>query len=117
MKNNSPYSSAFTACAFSFYEFNAVLPLLQAENSEELIKEEASKREHLMINNEVSAKRILHEFKRRYNAVPVCFWEWYSSLDEQAQKVALLYTIIKTYQILFDFHVNVTIKKMEFSRS
>ena len=110
-KNNSPYTSAFTACSFLFSEFNAVLPLLQSEDANQLLKEEVVNRHYLMVNNEVSAKRIIHEFKRRYDAVPKDFWEWYDMLDETAQKAALLYVIIKTYKLVFDFHVHVAIKK------
>ncbi len=110
-KNNSPYSSAFTACSFLYSEFNAVLPLLRSDNSEQILKEESVNREYLMVNNEASAQRIIAEFKRRYNAVPPIFWEWYDILDETAQKAALLYVIIKTYRLIFDFHIHVAIKK------
>lgn len=110
-KNNSPYSSAFTACSFLFSEFNAILPLLNSDDSEFLLKEEIHSRNCIMVNNEVSAKRIIHEFKRRYDAVPKDFWEWYDMLDETAQKAALLYVIIKTYKLIFDFHIHVAIKK------
>ncbi len=110
-KTNSPYSSAFTACSFLFSEFNAVLPLLSADNADQLLKEEAVNREHIMVNNEVSAKRILAEFRRRFNAVPTIFWDWYDSLDESAKKAALFYVIIKTYRLVFDFHIHVAIKK------
>ena len=110
-KNNSPYTSAFTACSFLFSEFNAVLPLLQSEDANQLLKEEAVNRHYLMVNNEASAKKILLEFKRRYASVPQEFWVWYETLDETAQKAALLYIIIKTYKLVFDFHVHVAIKK------
>lgn len=110
-KNNSPYSSAFTACSFLFSEFNAVLPLLQSEDANQLLKEEAVNRHYLMVNNEASAKKILLEFKRRYASVPQDFWLWYDMLDETAQKAALLYVIIKTYKLVFDFHIHVAIKK------
>ena len=110
-KNNSPYTSAFTACSFLFSEFNAVLPLLQSEDANQLLKEEAVNRHYLMVNNEASAKKILLEFKRRYASVPQDFWLWYDMLDETAQKAALLYVIIKTYKLVFDFHIHVAIKK------
>lgn len=108
---NSPYSSAFTACSFLFSEFNAVLPLLKSDDADQLLKDESVNRHYLMVNNEASAKKILLEFKRRYNAVPKPFWEWYGLLDETAQKAALLYVIIKTYKLVFDFHIHVAIKK------
>lgn len=108
---NSPYSSAFTACSFLFSEFNAVLPLLKSDDADQLLKDESVNRHYLMVNNETSAKKILLEFKRRYNAVPKPFWEWYDLLDETAQKAALSYVIIKTYKLVFDFHIHVAIKK------
>lgn len=89
MKNNSPYTSAFTACSFLYAEFNAVLPLLRSDNAEVLLKEEIVNRNHIMVNNEASAKRIIYESKRRYKSVPQEFWEWYDSLEETAQKAAI----------------------------
>lgn len=111
LRNNSPYTSAFTACSFMYSEFNAVLPLLKSENSGVLLKEEIANRNYIKVNNEVSAKRIVTEFIRRYSAVPHDFWDWYDSMDEPAQRAALLYVIIKTYRLIFEFHVNVSIKK------
>lgn len=111
MKKNSPYTSAFTACSFLFSEFNAVLPLLRSDNADLLLKDESVNRHYLMVNNEASARKILLEFKRRYKTVPIAFWDWYDTLDETAQKAALLYVIIKTYKLLFDFHIHVAIKK------
>ena len=111
MSKTSPYTSAFTACSFLYAEFNAVLPLLRSDNADVLLKEEVVNRNYLKVNNETSANRILHEFKRRYKSVPKDFWEWYDSLEEVAQKAALLYVIIKTYKLIFDFHVHVAIKK------
>ena len=71
LRNNSPYTSAFTACSFMYSEFNAVLPLLKSENSGVLLKEEIANRNYIKVNNEVSAKRIVTEFIRRYSAVPI----------------------------------------------
>lgn len=110
-KNNSPYSAAFTSCSFLKTEFNAVLPLLQSPESAALLKQEVMDRQYTRINNEVSAKRILVEFKRRYESLPKTFWAWYQGLSEDAQRAALLYAIIKTYRLIFDFHIHVTLKK------
>lgn len=111
MSKTSPYTSAFTACSFLYAEFNAVLPLLRSDNADMLLKEEVVNRNYLKVNNETSANRILHEFRRRYKSVSQDFWDWYDSLEEAAQKAALLYVIIKTYKLIFDFHVHVAIKK------
>lgn len=109
--SKSPYISAFTSCAFAFEEFNAVLSLLSAEDSAEQLQQEILNRTHLKVNNEASAKKILRELKRRYDTLPFSFWEWYHSLSHEGQKGALWYAILKTYRLVFDFHVDVTIKK------
>lgn len=88
-----------------------MLPLLSAENSTELLRQEVLNRTHLKVNNEASAKKILRELKRRYDTLPISFWTWYHSLDYEAQKGALWYAILKTYRLVFDFHIDVTIKK------
>ena len=111
MKNSSPYTSAFTACSFLYAEFEAVLPLLRSGDADVLLSEEVVYRNRLKINNESSARRILREFKRRYESVPDRFWDWYECLETAARKAALLYVILKTYKLLFDFHVHVTIRK------
>lgn len=68
-------------------------------------------RQYTRINNEASARKILTEFKRRYNALPPTFWTWYQELGDNAQRAALLYAIIKTYRLIFDFHIHVALKK------
>jgi len=110
-KNNSPYSASFTGCALMFYEMNAVLPLMMDADADNLLKEEIEKRTYLKVNTVAAAKKILSEFRRRYRAIPREFWDWYLLQDENCQRVALLYVILKTYQLLFYFHVNVTLKK------
>ena len=103
----SPYSAAITGCTFMFYEMNRCLPLLMSENADELMKKEVEENKLLMVNSIVSRKRFVAEFKRRYNAVPRTFWLWYQSLSEDAQKAALLYVMLSTYRLIFDFHFNV----------
>lgn len=110
-KKNSPYNAAFTSCSYLKTEFNAILPLLQSPDSAALLKQEAIDRQYTRINNEASAKKILTEFRRRYESVPPTFWTWYEGLEEDAQRAALLYAIIKTYRLIFDFHIHVTLKK------
>lgn len=110
--NNSPYSAALTGCSFMFYEFNRCLPLLMASNADELLKQEIEENRLLMVNSFVSRKRFIAEFQRRYNAVPRTFWLWYVNLpNEQAQRAAMFYVIMKTYRLVFDFHFNVARQK------
>lgn len=110
-RNNSPYSAALTGCTFMFYEMNRCLPLLMSEDADALMKKEVEENNLLMVNSLISRKRFVAEFQRRYKAVPRPFWLWYQTLDEKAQRAALLFVVLKTYRLAFDFHFNVTRQK------
>ena len=110
-KLNSPYSAAFTGGGFLFDETNALLPLLQSENSEELLREEKINNNLLHINAESARSRIIYEVKRRYRSVSACFWRDYQEMNDRDRAVALFYVILKTYKICFHFQVNVAMKK------
>lgn len=110
-KGNSPYSAAFTACSFMMYEMTRLLPLFLADNADELIKQEIEENKHLMVNSMSSRKKYILELKRRFNAVPRSFWEDFLNWDEPAQRLGILFVLLKSYRILLEFHLNVTIKK------
>ena len=109
-RNNSPYSATITGCAFLYYEFMRILPLLMSDDSDYLLKEEEVNNKYMQVNSLTSRKRFMIEFKRRYNAVPRNFWDWFLTLEEKARRAALLYVVLKTYRLTFDFHFNVTVK-------
>lgn len=111
MKNNSPYTAAMTGGGFLFEETDVLLPLLLSEDSESLLKDEAINNRLLHINSETARKRNINEIVRRYKAMPQSFWIDYSEMDENDRRVANLFTILKTYKLLFDFHVNVTMHR------
>lgn len=110
-KNNSPYSAAITGCAFLYYEFKRMLPLLMSPDSEKLLKEEIENNQILHVNSQTSRKRFIAEFKRRYEALPMYFWSTWQEWSEIGQRAGLFYAILKTYKLVFDIHFNVTIKK------
>ena len=110
-KNNSPYTAALTGGGFLFEETLILLPLLQAENSEELLQEEKVNNNLLHINAETARSRNIHEIKRRYQTMPPSFWDDFKEMSDNDKIVALFYVILKTYKICFDFHVNVTMRK------
>ncbi len=112
-KNNSPYSAAVTGCGFMFDEMNSILPLLMHPDGKEKIKEEIVKNEYLKMNTEKTRKRAMAEFVRRYNAVPASFWEAYLQMSEEAKLIAMFFVLLKTYRILFDFHINVTVNNWQ----
>ena len=110
-KSKSPYTAALTGGGFLFNETLILLPLLQAEHSEDLLQEEKVNNNVLHINAETSRKKVITEIRRRYQAVSLSFWTNFIGMSDSDKVVALFYVILKTYKICFDFHVNVTMRK------
>lgn len=111
MTNNSPYSASITGCTFKLEEFRRVLPLLLDDNSTELLKAEADNNHLLQVDSLNSRKRFIAEFQRRFDAVSREFWLAFSEWDETAQRAGFFYAILKTYQLVYDFHINLAVKK------
>ena len=109
-KNNSPYTAAITGCSFLIYEFKRFLPLLMAENADQLIKEEIENNQILQVNSRKARRTFALEFKRRFNSVPIYFWQSWKGWSETGQRAGLFYAILKTYKLVFDFHFNVAIR-------
>ena len=113
-RGNSPYSAAITGGGFLFEEMDALLPLLKSPEREALVKDELVNNRILHINAEKSRSRNINEIKRRFDVMPPAFWEDYQAMIEDDRRIALLFVILKTYKILFDFQINVAIKKWNF---
>lgn len=92
-----------------FNEMKAILPLFLSDDAESLIKQEITENNLLLIKSETSRKRAVSEFRRRFNAVPRSFWEWFTTVSETTQMFAMFYVNLKTYRILFDFQINVVL--------
>ena len=110
-KNNSPYTAAITGCAFLYYEFKRILPLLLSADADTLLKEEIENNHILQINSRKARRTFVLEFKRRFVSVPIHFWQSWQNWSEEGQRAGLFYAILKTYKIVFDFHCNVAIKR------
>lgn len=110
-KMNSPYTAAITGGGFLFEETRILLPLLLAENSEDLLRQEKINNNLLHINAENSRSKAIIEIKRRFEAMPKSFWIDFQTMSDENQMVALFYVILKTYKICFDFHIHVTLKR------
>lgn len=110
-KNHSPYSASLTGGSFLFDETVALLPLLKANDSDKLLKEEKINNHVLHINAETSRKKVITEIRRRYQTMPLSFWDDFKEMGGNDKVIALFYVILKTYKICFDFHVNVTMRK------
>lgn len=107
----SPYTAAITGGGFLYEETCILLPLLLSDNREDLLKDEALNNRLLHINSETSRKRNISEISRRYDTMSPKFWLDFQEMDEEDQKVALFFVMLKTYKICFDFHINVTMRK------
>ena len=103
------YTAAMTGCSFMHNEMKAMLPLLLSPDADALLKKEISENNILLIKSETSRKKAVLEFKRRFNAVPRVFWEWFSTVSESTQLWAMFFVNLKTYRIYFDFQVNVVL--------
>ena len=110
-RGNSPYSAAITGGGFLFEETDALLPLLKSPDRDTLIRDELVNNRILHINAEKSRSKAILEIKRRFDVMPPAFWDDYQSMNDEDRKIALFFVILKTYKILFDFQINVTIKK------
>lgn len=110
-KIKSPYSAAVTGGGFLYEETVALMPLLQSPDKDRLLREEAVNNAILHVNAETSRKKIIREVERRCNMMAAIFWSDWMDMDEENRKAALFMVILKTYKILFDLHVNVTLHK------
>jgi hypothetical protein len=110
-KIKSPYSAAVTGGGFLYEETVTLMPLLQSPDSEALLRDEKVNNRILHVNAETSRKKIITEVRRRYHVMPASFWNDWLQMNPSDRKAALFMVILKTYKILFDFHVNVTIRK------
>lgn len=110
-KIKSPYSAAITGGGFLYEETVALMPILQSQDQEVLLKKEAVNNDILQVNAETSRKRFISEITRRYKTMPETFWDEWMDMDEENRKAALFMVILKTYKIVFDLHVNVTIRR------
>lgn len=104
------YTAAMTGCSFMHNEMKAMLPLLLSPDADALLKKEISENNILLIKSECSRKKAVLEFKRRFNAVPREFWEWFATVSESTQLWAMFFVNLKTYRIYFDFQTNVVVQ-------
>ena len=109
--SNSPYSASFTGAAILFSDMNVAVRMLLEDDSPETIKTLKTDASYIQIKSETARRRVTAEFVKRFRAVPKSFWTRYMELPENEQRLALLYVVLKTYQLLFEFQINLAIPK------
>jgi len=111
MTSKRKYDANFTAGGLLFRDFSAVSSILIEKDFLKKIQDEREQNLVLGIPTESARKRVISELKRRYEIVPPTFWNWYLSISEYEQKLALLFICLKTYPIVLDLHIEVGLKK------
>ena len=89
MKINSPLYGCNYGWRFLLNETLALLPLLQSEDREELLKDERLNNRVLMINAETSRKKAILEISRRYDTMSPAFWQDFLVMTAAEQPIAL----------------------------
>ena len=111
LAKNSPYSASFTAAALMHSEMNALLPYLLKDCSAETVKVIENSVEILPIQSASARERVTLEMVKRFKTMTPSFWADYQSFPEPQQKLALFYVILKTYQLLYEFQLNVAVNR------
>lgn len=111
LQKNSPYTAGMTGCGFMVDEMTRALPLLMSEDSDALLKQEIQDNEVLLITSLKTRQRAVSEFNRRFNAVPLSFWETYLTMTPKMQILAMFFVLLKAYKLYFDFQVEVVRNK------
>lgn len=110
-KIKSPYNAAITGGGFLMEETDALLPLLQSADRVRLLRDEQLNNRVIHINAETSRKKAIREIVRRYDMMRPSFWTDYQAMPYDDRRLALFFVILKTYKIIFDLHVDVTMRK------
>jgi hypothetical protein len=111
--NSKKYDANFTAGGILHHEFLSLKDIILSNNFAELIKIEEEQNYYMRVATKSARKRIISEIKRRYNKAPNNFWENFYNWEESEQKLALFYLCLKTYPLILDIHLEVSLNKFK----
>lgn len=109
--NKKKYDANFTAAGLLYSEIIAIKDILLSDNFDDRLKEEAKENKLLKIPTQAARKRIILEIRRRQKNTPPDFWNMFFEWNEQEQRLGLLFLCLKTYPLMFDFHIEIALKK------
>ncbi len=112
-KQPKTYDANFTAGGLLLNEFKALESMLIGQDFEDEIDLEQENNAVIGIATLSARKRVITEIKRRHSIAPMGFWDYFFQWNEQEMKFALLYLCLKTYHLVLDIHVEVTLKKFK----
>ncbi len=105
------YSASYTGGGLLFEVTEALYPIIINKDADTLLFQEARENKFMKINSESSRIRIVQEIKNRSRHSNECFWSFYQSSNEKEKRLLLFYLCLKTYNLIYDFHFNVTVPK------
>jgi hypothetical protein len=111
LEGSNKYDANFTAGGLLYRDFTAMSSILSDSDFLEKIQRERELNLLLGIPTKSARKRVISEIKRRYEIVTKRFWDWYLSIPENEKKLALFYICLKTYPLVLDLHLEVSLKK------
>lgn len=107
------YSVSFTAGALMREEAAQIISAVQGGTPLEEVDPDV-----LDINSRRGRNRKTMEIVKRLQSADRSVWDDFSSLSDAEQHVLLYYCCLKTYRLLFDFHMDVVLPKWKsFDRS
>ena len=110
--DKSQYTASFNAASLLHQEHVRLRDILLSEELEENLNEETEKNEFLQIKTLGGRKRIVTEIKRRANNAPSNFWQFFFDITPTEQKLSLFYLCLKSYPLLLDYHIEVSLQKV-----
>lgn len=105
------YASAFTATALLFNEFAAAKESLLSDDFTRQLKDEVLENTRLGIKTQSARKRISQEMIKRHASASPGFWPFFFERPEEEQKLALFFLCLKTYGLMLDYHLEVSLKR------
>jgi len=90
---------------------NALLPYLLKDCSSEMVKSIENRVDILPIHSASARERVTLEMVKRFKTMAPAFWVDYQVFPGPQQKLALFYVILKTYRLLYEFQINVAVKR------
>lgn len=114
-KIQSPYSASITGGGYLQDEFDRLLPLMQSDDAAALLKAEVTNNNLLQINSLNTRERAVSEFKKRFASCGKDFWEYYQESSDVEHRILYFFVLLRTYRILFDLHLQVTVKRFQAS--
>jgi hypothetical protein len=115
--NKKKYDANFTAAGLLYSEIIAIQDILLSSDFEQLIKQEAKENNFLKIATQAARKRIIIEIRRRQKNTPSDFWSNFFNWNSSEQRLGLFYVCLKSYPLMFDFHIEIALKKYNIGSS